>query len=194
MGVITVSRQMGSLGTAVAGAVAERLGYRLVCRELIDQAGRRAGAPEAALAAIDELGLLRLSPGFAACRAYRAAMAQVAEELAAGGNVVLVGRACQVILRGRPDTLHVRLIAPAPLRAERIALRHGVSPAAARSQVQASDRYRRRYLQRFYNARWDDPELYDLILNTGRLSAETASDLICSAAATRFSAIAAGTP
>ncbi len=182
MAAITISRQMGSLGSEVAQAVAGRLGYRLVWRELIDQAGRRAGAPEVALATIDELGLLEVKLSALACRAYRQAMHQVALELAAEGNAVLVGRACQVLLRQRPDVLHVRLIAPAGLRAERVARRHGIPLAAARAQVEASDRYRSRYLRRFYRVDWDDPALYDLVINTERIAPAAAAELVCQAA------------
>ena len=49
MGVITVSRQLGSQGCAIASEVAERLGYRLVDREIIHRAARKAGVPQIAL-------------------------------------------------------------------------------------------------------------------------------------------------
>jgi cytidylate kinase len=189
MTTITISRQLGSRGLEIARQVAERLGYRLVWRELINQAALRAGAPEMALATIDELGLLNLCPSPAACRAYHQAVRQVMLELAEEGGVVILGRAGQVILRGRPDVLHVRLIAPAGLRAGRIAALQNISLEAAAAQVQASDRHRSNYLRRFYKARWDNPELYDLLLNTADLSVETAAGIIVQAAALRFNAL-----
>src|SRR5512143_2128601 len=99
MAIVTISRQLGSLGSEVARLVAERLGYRLVWRELINQAARRSGAPEAALAAIDDLGLLDICPSPQACQAYRDALKQVIEELALEGNCVILGRAGQVLLK-----------------------------------------------------------------------------------------------
>ncbi len=185
MAVITISRQLGSQGQEIASLVAERLGYRLVWRELINQAARRAGAPEVALSTIDELGLLRLLPSPRASRAYRQAVEQVMRELATEGNVVIVGRAGQVILRGHPDVLHVRVIAPAPSRAERIARERGIALEAARAQVDASDRFRRDYMKRFYRARWDDPELYDLVVNTERIASTQAAELILQAVSRR---------
>ncbi len=179
MTTITISRQLGSLGTSIAHVVAERLGYRVVWRELINQAAQRAGAPEVALATIDDLGILGLRPSSQARQAYHQAVQQVMEELATESHVVIVGRAGQVILRGRPDVLHVKVIAPLSLRAERVAHRHNIPVAAARAQVEASDRTRRNYLRRYYHARWDDPELYDLIINTERLTTAAAAELIC---------------
>ena len=181
MAAITISRQLGSLGTDVAQAAARRLGYRVVWRELINQAALQAGLPEMALATIDELGLLGLHPSAQARLAYHEAVRRVLEGLAAEGNVVIVGRAGQVILMDRPDVLHVKVIAPALMRTMRVARQQSISLEAAQAQVQASDRARRNYLRRYYHARWDDPELYDLIINTARLSPEPAADLICQA-------------
>jgi cytidylate kinase len=178
MAIVTISRQMGSLGCQLAQSVADQLGYRLVWRELINQAARRAGAPEMALAAIDELGLLNICPSPTACREYRLAVEQIMEEMASEGNVVIVGRAGQVILRDRPGALHLRIIAPFALRAERVAQRHGVTLESAQAQIEASDRYRASYMRRFYRVRWDNPELYHLVINTGRIPVDQAAMII----------------
>ncbi len=179
---ITISRQLGSLGSLIARMVAQRLGYRVVWRELINQAARRACVPEVALATIDDLGLLGIRPSPQARAAYHQAVRQVMEELVAEGQVVIVGRAGQVILRGHPEVLHVQIVAPASVRAERIARRQNIPIEAALAQVTASDRTRRNYLRRYYRVRWDDPLLYDLVVNTERLTPAAAAELICLAA------------
>jgi cytidylate kinase len=179
MTTITISRQLGSSGLQVARLVAERLGYRLVWRELINQAALRASAPEMALAVIDELGLLDIQPTQEAVQAYHRAVRQVVTELADEGQVVILGRGGQAILHGRADVLSVLLVAPKEPRAARLASHHGISMRAALAQVHASDRYRRQYLKHNYQIRWDDPEYYDLILNTARLTPQAITDLIC---------------
>ncbi len=181
MSAVTISRQLGSLGRDIAVAVGQRLHYRVVHREIINQAAREAGAPEVALAAIDELGLLNLCPSPRACHAYHNAVRQVMEQLAEDGRVVILGRAGQAVLRGRADVLHVRIFAPEEVRIERIAQRHRVSKEAAAAQVEASDRHRKNYLRRFYHVRWDDPDLYDLTVNTERLCCEAAAEIIAAA-------------
>ncbi len=145
---------------------------------MINEAGRRAGAPEIALDCIDELGLFGMKISAHKRIIYKQAMEEVIRELASQGNVIVLGRAGQAILRGLPNVLHVRVIAPKMLRAERIAEKHGLPVSGALSQVEASDRTRRLYVKRFYNLRWDDPELYDLMINTGQISPETAALLI----------------
>jgi len=176
--VITVSRQMGSRGLEVAQAVADLLGYRLVWRELINQAALRSGTPEVALATIDELGLLGLCPSRKACRAYHTAVRQVMQEFATQGSAVIVGRAGQAILRGHPHTLHVRVISPLKTRVARLTGVHGISKRSALAQLKKSDRYRKNYLRKFYRVRWADPDLYDVIVNTAHLEPQIAARLI----------------
>ena len=186
MDVITISRQLGSLGFQVGQAVAAKMNYRLVWRDLINQAAIRSGAPEIALAMIDELNLLGLTPSTDQFNAYFRVVGQVIHELAAAGGIVIVGRAGQVVLRDEPRALHVRVIASLDVRIQRIASYRGIPPEAARAQIEASDRTRKSYLRRAYQANLEDTSLYDLILNTSRMSLTTAAEIISHAAMQPF--------
>lgn len=181
MTVITVSRQLGSLGSQVASEAASMLGYRLVWRDVINESALRAGAPCTALAVIDDLDLLGISLSKKEIRAFRKALRQVMEELYDESNVVILGRAGQIILREQPGVLHVRVIAPASLRAERVAARHQISHSQAVAQVRASDKNRRKFLKRFFKIDWDDPQYYDLLINTAHLDAVQSARLIVQA-------------
>lgn len=194
MAVITISRQMGCLGQAVANEIAACLNYRVVWREVINQAAMRAGVPVVALATIDELDLLGLRPSANDRKAYHNAVREIMHEMVLEGNVVIVGRAGQVILRGQPEVYHVRLYAPLAVRIERIAERHNVSIEAARAQVEASDTSRCNYLKKYYHARWDDPLLYDLMLNTAQLDTRQAALTVCAALQQKIPATPATLP
>ena len=98
MAVITLSRQLGSLGCDIADAVVQRLGYRKAWRGLINQAARRARTPEMALEMLDELGLLGIKPPLSAEKEYLAAIRELIEELARDDNVLIVGRGGQAVL------------------------------------------------------------------------------------------------
>jgi cytidylate kinase len=180
--IITLSRELGSGGDDIAVAVAERLGLRLVGREVINRAARQAGVPEVALAEIDELGLLGVKPSAGALRLYRETVARVIHELADAGDLLVVGRGGQIALAGRPGVLHVRVIAPRAQRVACVQARCNLPEEVAAARVDASDRARADYLRRHHNVRADDPTLYDLVLNTAHLSVATAVDLICLAA------------
>ncbi|MCK4726703.1 MAG: cytidylate kinase-like family protein, partial [Anaerolineales bacterium] len=178
MSVITISRQLGSLGDEVAHAVADKLDYQIIGRDLINQAAVRANVPEVALAAIDDLGLLDLHPPPESIHAYQNAISEIMHELAAVGNVVIVGRAGQVILRDNPQVLHVKVIAPERMRFQRVAQQQNTTLECAQAQVLTSDKTRKNYLNKYYQVRWDDPQLYDLIVNTARLLPQQAACLI----------------
>lgn len=188
MAVVTISRQLGSLGDEVAHAVATQLNYEIIGRELINQAAVQAKVPEVALAEIDDLGLLGLRPTPESIQAYHDSISVLMQELVASGNVVIVGRAGQVILRDYPQVLHIKVIAPESVRFQRVAQQQKTTIECAQAQVQTSDHTRKKYLKKYYQVRWDDPQLYDLIINTARLTPQQAACLICQALTSCFSA------
>ncbi len=179
MSAITISSHKGSFGCQIANIVADSLGYKLVWNEPINEAAQRAGAPEVALAAFDELGLFRICPSSEICQAYHRALNEILVELAEKGSIVIFEQAGQVILGNRSDTFHVRLVAPKSIRIERIAQRMGITAECARAQIEASDRYRSTYLKRYYQANWDDPSFYHLVINTIAFEPDQAADIIC---------------
>ncbi len=181
MTVITISRQLGSLGTTLGRQIASRLDYRLVKRELFNQAARLVSSPDMALATIDELGLLGIEPDETQQHTYLKAVETVMKKLVQEGNVVIVGRAGQVILKNMPNILHVRVIAPQEVRIQRIVKAHQITAKAAGSQIEDSDRYRADYLQRHYHIDWDDPSHYHLVINTGKMDLETAAEMVFAA-------------
>jgi len=101
--------------------------------------------------------------------------------LAREGNVLIVGRGAQVLLRKHPRALHVQIVAPFDRRVQIVIARQGLSQRAAQNRVRTSDRSRFDYLRRYHDADWLDPTLYHLVLNTGWVSVETAVHLIVTA-------------
>ncbi len=181
MSTITVSRQLGSQGNELALQVAERLGWRRICRDVINQAAQAAGVAYVALADIDELGLLGLKPSTKDWQAYQAEVKRIISQEAAAGQVVIVGRGGQMALAGRPDVLHVRVIAPVEARLVRLQEEYAITPEAARARLEASDRAQARYLRRSYHVRLEDPALYHLVINTGLLPLSQAVEVIVKA-------------
>jgi cytidylate kinase len=204
--VITISAQYGSYGDAVAESLCDRLGCRLLDRNLL-----RRFAVEAALEPkkVIDLSEDRYRPrtplerlwansapptrnpvlwaeyGSAGARNHAAAerLAQLMQAAYGRGNVVIVGRGGQVVLRDRPDVLHARLTAPLAVRVRRHQVRAGLTVEAAQAAVLERDAASAEFMKRYFDVNIDDPALYDLILNTGKLSWEAAADLIIGALA-----------
>jgi cytidylate kinase len=203
MGVITISRELGSRGTDVAHMVAEKLGYECLDRELIADIAREAGVEEARISGKEESVSARpriVGPEMTAFfrrqryvspqpeevlgdQVYLELVRKVIYDRAEIGNVVVLGRGGQMILRNWPGALHVYLTAPEEARVARVAEEQGVGRQLAERLVRESDRQRRDYIRHFYsNADWRNPRYYHLIVDTVRIPPEAAADIIIRAA------------
>ena len=103
-------------------------------------------------------------------------------DFARRGQVVIIGRGGQVLPKNLSGTLHVRIFAPFDLRVKRLAERERVAEKHAVRMIQRSDHDSAGYIHSFFNADWNDARLYDLLINTERVSLPTAVKLILDSA------------
>lgn len=206
MPIITISRQYGSYGDAVVESLCDRLGYRGLDKYLMRRLAAQAGLKPEKIIGLSEdqyqpmtraerffahTGPATRHPLIWAEYGKMVGREQLTVELVTRlihvayekDNVVVVGRGGQVVLREKPDALHVRLVAPLAMRIRRHQIRAGLSAEAAREEVLKADRASAEFVRRYYGADVADPGLYDLIINTGRLPLTSAADLIISALA-----------
>jgi len=196
--IVTVSRQIGAGGSAIASLVAHALGFRLVDNELIDRVAQQAGLSRTYVANREERApgflerlirvLSRSTPEMQSAPPDRlpepeetslvAATEKVVAELAAEGRVVLVGRAAPAVLSNTRDALHVKIVAPIPFRIARIVEADGVDEREAERRLKESDANRARYHRHHYGRDWGDPANYHMVLNTGSLGLDGATALI----------------
>lgn len=105
----------------------------------------------------------------------------VIRDLAREGDVVIVGRGSQVLLRDTPRALHVQVVAPFDYRVTTLAKREEVTEGEASKRVRASDQARRDYLRRYHRVDWLDPTLYDIVINTSKIPPPMAAGIIVEA-------------
>ena len=113
---------------------------------------------------------------------YLDTMTAMIRELAAKGDIVILGRGSQMILTDMPRALHVLCVAPRKLRAHRLAEREEIGMDEAMRRTQDSDRGRCGFYKKFWKVEVEDPKLYDISIDTSRLSFELATDIIVAAA------------
>jgi len=94
------------------------------------------------------------------------------------GNAVIIGRKANVILADKPNTLRVRVIAPLEKRMERITEVEQIPEEEVLGLINEIDGHRERYAKQYYGVDWDDPGLYDIVINTVKLTSEDAALLI----------------
>jgi len=188
MAIITVSHEMGAGGPEIGMTVAQRLGYRYADHELILDTAQRYGLLEEKLSHLDES-----KPSFferldTETHRYITAMQTTLLEFADQDNVVLMGRSGQWLLRGIPHVLRVRVKAPFELRVKRALKKmagqmgEAVNPRAVTDMVRRDDAEKAGRFRYLYELDINDPSLYELVLNTEKVSTETAVELIATAA------------
>ncbi|MCZ2816674.1 cytidylate kinase-like family protein [Modestobacter sp. VKM Ac-2984] len=204
MGVVTFSASFGAGGAEIAPAVAERLGLPFHDRVIPAQVAGRLGVPVAEAEANDETiarGLWRLVSSLGTMpdpvggvlptgslpdeRAYRQQTEWVVTEIAAGSGGVVLGRAGAMVLRDRPDVLHVRLDGP-PERRLAAAVEHLGGPVEeVRREQEAADAARTAYVRHFYRCDPAEARHYHLVVDSTALPYATVVDLVVAAARAR---------
>jgi len=179
MAIITISREMGSGGIPIAHQAAEDLGYTLIDGESIKEVAGEYGLSLEALEQADEK-----PPAFVPGRDEQIAVdlhqiELIILERALQGNVIIYGRGGQDLLQEVKNVFRVRIIAPFEERVESWAEREWLDPDYARILVRKSDQQRAGFIKYYFDRDWEDPLHYDLIINTSRLSEETAVKMIC---------------
>lgn len=109
---------------------------------------------------------------------YQLLITTLVQDFGQTGRAVIVGRASQVILANHPQAIHVKVIAPKALRCERLQQSRHLSPENARKLVEQHDQWRKAYLRNYHGADWDDPLLYHLTINTGKMDRQDAVEMI----------------
>lgn len=207
MPVITISRQVGSLGDELAERISKELGYRYFDKFLMTEIAVSSGLTEAEvidfnednykvrnffeqlfgrkspIGAItvkdkDEKGKVVLTTKVFDEESSLAFVQAVIKKLVDWDNVVIVGRGGQVLLRGFPRVLHIRVIAPLEFRIENIMRQKGLTREDALKYISEKDKAAQEYLYRFYNVDWNDPELYHMVLNMGMLKIDQAVEIV----------------
>jgi len=207
--VVTISRQVGVAGEEVAHAIADRLNFRYVDYQVIQQAAQEAGvSPETVSEAEHTPSLLtRILEALArnpsmpvaawadpvpvasnplyTSADYRRFVDDVIRDLAVKGECVIVGHAGQVILRDRFDTVRVLITGSQAPRVRRICAGMGVDEKEALKIIERTDQERSDYFRRFYDTGWLTPSSYDLCLSTDHLNPPQAAEIVATLAELR---------
>ena len=113
-------------------------------------------------------------------------------QLAHVGRVVIAGRAAYLITRSLPGGFHVKLVASPEVRAQRMMKLLNCDAVAAAAHNRETDLARHRYVKARFGRDIDDPHLYNLVINTDRISPTAVARLIIDALHGRRADLQAG--
>jgi cytidylate kinase len=106
--------------------------------------------------------------------------------LARLGNVILIGRGSNIITRRLKKAVHIRLVAPEPVRIQRAAEAYKITTKEATALIHERDAARHRYVKHNFHVAIDDPLQYHAVLNTGLIDFDLAARLIADAVTLQF--------
>jgi len=183
---IAISRESGAQGSLIARKVADKLGWHLYNRELLQKIADDQGLRVQLLHSVDEKHKNWLQE---CVEAYASALPSVTEEayveylveallsLSTLGNCVIVGRGAAQFLPPE-KTFRVRLVGPQKERIAVLKEKFGISDKEASKWVEKTDKERDRFVRDHFHKDASDPSNYDLVINTCRYSPAYAAEVI----------------
>jgi cytidylate kinase len=202
MAIVTIRGKLGSGAPEIGKLVANKLHVDYIDREIIAEVDSRLNMREQDVMA-KEMPPARLQERIAEALArgysigdgiqgaylpfwqiplddssYLQALTSFIGDLSKGPSVVIYGRGSQFILKDCSHALHVSVIAPLKIRIPRVVKAINTTEDKAKSEISRFDGSAREFIKRFFSSDMDDPNNYDLVVSTERLSFEQAASII----------------
>jgi cytidylate kinase len=180
MPIVTISREFGSAGKAVANQTADLLAYHLVDKAVIGRILAGYGLIDFEKAYESEAGIW--STFDSGLRTIVSMLERIGFAVARHGHSVILGRGSYVVLAGIPGVLNVRIRAPFEWRVERImAEKNANDRALVEAEVREGDKVRSSFVSSIYGLRWDSMDRFDLVIDTSKVRASMAASWIAQA-------------
>jgi cytidylate kinase len=178
MPLIAMTREMGSLGKDVAAGIAARSGKRVVYHEIIEPIANKMRLRKSHVERFldGKSGMWeRLTTDKTSLSIFTAD--ETFRFLRDGSTGVIRGWGAVHLLRDIPHVIRVRVCAPMETRVKRMMERLATDDRAnVENEIQISEEAHTAITKRHFGVNWRDPELYDLVLSTERLSVDECVD------------------
>ncbi|NQU42239.1 cytidylate kinase-like family protein [bacterium] len=182
---IALSRQLGCGTRRVADRLSRQVGYEIIGYSLIEKVAEDIHVQRRIIDALDERarsdidnfmeGMLR---GRLVDNAeYQRSLIRILRTFILQGGVILIGRGAHLVLDASQG-VRVRLVAPMEVRIRNLMSYSNTDRKSAIRQIEQSDRQRSDFILKFFKSDISDPENYDMVINLGQLTEETAAGLI----------------
>lgn len=178
MGIITISREFGSGGEAIARLVSEKTGFLLVNKDSLAR-GLADHGIELPAADFDQLDLN--DDQDRTVHQYIEVMHEYIYDLAIRNDLVILGRGGSILFKDYPPALHVRIIAQFTRRVQRVMKAYNLNSGTAVKLVKEKDRNMTKYYRQVFDVNWNNLRLYNLVLNTELIELEDATDIVVGA-------------
>lgn len=193
--IISISREFGSGGHAIADQIAKELELPLYDRSILDHIADEKGIDKEYLEKFDESPKIPL-----VSRRVRGHSNSMEENLAEmqfeylkkkaddGESFVVVGRCAETILKDQQGLVSIFILGDRLDKISRTEQTYQLSEKEAVAKINRHDRKRKYYHNRYSQYRWGDSRSYDLCVNSSRLGIRGTAKMLMSYINTRIEA------
>jgi len=185
--VITISREFGAMGAALALLLGEKSGFEVWDKELLQAIAEDLGSDEKFLETLDERRQQEVEDTVAAFVDdiytnvnYLRSLIRVVKTIEEHGKGLIVGRGANNICEN-PLSFHVRLVCPFKTRVARYSKKQNISQEEARHIIKQKDQERADFIKRNFYKEVSNASEYDLILNSGTFTLDQMADIVMDA-------------
>lgn len=191
---ITVAREPGSGGAPIARAIAEKLGYKCLDEQIIEEIASSTKKRKEVIKSIDERSRdviddmvhSMFNAEYVDDFKYVQELVRVILTYAHAGHVVILGRGANFITPFSKG-LHVNITAPYAVRVKRAMEFEGHDMHAAKAVIAKHEAQRKNFVKQYFKKDINKCNSYDLTLNTTHLNVDSARDIILEAFYHKFS-------
>ena len=198
MAVITILRQFGAGGITLGKMIAEKMGYTFADSDILQRVAKEANVSTDWIESFEKEAGSKLSRfissmvskrwldrvlsderGYLDEQIYLDYLVLIVAQFADEGDVVILGRGSQYILNDHPDAVHILLVDEFESRVKFMMDRYEMARKKAEKLVVNEDRRRVNLYKRLGKSDYENPQLYHLVLNMGRMDLDAARDMVC---------------
>lgn len=183
--VITISREYGSGGRYVGRIIADKLGIKLYDKDFITAVAEKTGLSEEYIEDNEQkrVNLAQLNNGYYAGLSNADELfvqeSNVIKELAEKESCVIIGRCADFILKDKKNVIKVFIYSNMKDKIKRATQIYGIDSKIAQKEINKINKLRANHYKYYTERNWNNPENYDICLNSDTLGVEKTADLIC---------------
>jgi DNA-directed RNA polymerase beta' subunit len=207
MAVITITSEYFAGGQRVASGIADKLGFEFIGDRLVAEVAKELNMSEHEAKTFLKPGgssLMRYLDKYTCSvvqkvvdrehgclddSAYYEKTRELVEKIYKNENAVILGWGAQCILQKKPETFHVLLKKQADKKLAQVMEAKNIGQKQAEKLIKEDEEEKKAYIRKYFETDWQDPSLYNLIIDMEDYTIETAVGLIADKSATQISPV-----
>lgn len=183
--IITIAREYGSGGRFIGKLVAEKLGLKLYDKNFITKVALETGLSEEYIENTEQKrnSLSNLNNGYYAGLDNADELfikeSELINKIANEEACVIVGRCADFILKDNTNALKVFIYSNMEDKIKRAVDIYKLDDKKAEKEIKKINKLRANHYKHYTGREWDNPENYDICINSDSLGVEKTVDLIC---------------